>query len=195
MVLDCLYELDCFDDIAFMTNDCSQGVSFCGHDVIFQDSMTCEEAVRKFGSVFVAIGDNKQRQSVYTAYRDAGAICPTLVHPSATVSSMARVGDGTIVMPQAAVNAFATVGEGCIVNTGAVVEHDCVVKDFCHLSPNSTMGGHSELGVRTWLCMNSCIANGVFAAEDVVLGAESVLLRNANAPGLYIGCPAKLRRR
>ena len=60
----------------------------------------------------------------------------SIVRPSARIAFNAEIGKGTIVMPNAVVNVCATVGNHCVINTGAIVEHDNVIENYAHISPN-----------------------------------------------------------
>ncbi|WP_165173979.1 acetyltransferase [Adlercreutzia sp. ZJ242] len=149
----------------------------------------------EYGEVLVAIGDNVARRVKCEALRAEGAALATLVHPSACVSPSVEVGAGSVVLAGAVINAGAKVGAGCIVNTRAVIEHDCVLGDYAHMSPGACIGGGTRVGEGSWLCIGSVISDHVDVAGGVTLGAGSALLRDAEGPGLYVGSPARLRRK
>ena len=44
-------------------------------------------------------------------------------------------------MGNVVINASTNIGDQCIINTLASVGHDITIKDFVHISPNSTLTG------------------------------------------------------
>lgn len=143
--------------------------------------------------VALGVGDNSIRQRLAEQCLAWGAELPTLVHPTAAVSSSAQLGAGTVVMAQAAINPNARIGRCAIVNTGAVVEHDVVVGDFAHVAPNATLGGASSLGDHSFLALNAVVLNGVNVGSFSVVGAGAVAVRDIPDHVVAIGVPAKIR--
>lgn len=192
MALDCASTMGIYDTCAFLTNDPDCPKKIADAPVISEREMSVHKAASSFQEVFIAVGDNAQRQRLFAMFEEAGASFATLVHPASSVSSFARLDLGTIVMPRASVNAFSKLGVGCIVNTGAIVEHDCVLGNFVHVSPAASMGGGAVIGDRSWLCIGSCVSDHIHLCDDVVLGANSCLLSSAVIPGTYVGSPARI---
>ena len=91
----------------------------------------------------IGIGNNAVRQRIAVQY-DVNWV--TLIHPSAQIALGVTIGAGTVVMAGAVINACASVGQHCIINTRAVVEHDNVIEDYAHISPNAALGGTVCIG-------------------------------------------------
>lgn len=87
---------------------------------------------------FVAIGDNRARKREAQAHSGPWA---TLIHPKASVSPSASIGEGTVIMAGAIVQAGASIGKHVIVNTGARIDHDCVIGDYAHIAPGVVLCG------------------------------------------------------
>ncbi|MCT8175259.1 acetyltransferase [Variovorax sp. CY25R-8] len=120
-------------------------------------------------AVFVAIGNNKLRETLYTRVKAQGLRLATVIHPAAVVSPRAVVGEGSAIMAGAVVGTGARLGEGVIVNCGAVIDHDCTVEPFAHLGVNAGMAGNSVLGRRALMPVGSMLAPGVRIDADRVL--------------------------
>lgn len=82
---------------------------------------------------FVAFGNNALRLEWLRKLWKASGVIATLVHPTAYISPVAEIGEGSIVLPMAVVNTATVVGLGCIVNCGALIDHGSVVEDGCHI--------------------------------------------------------------
>lgn len=141
---------------------------------------------------FVAIGDAACREAVLSSLEAEGFDLVTLVHPSAVVSSSARLGPGTLVCPKAVVNADARIGRGCIVNTGAIVEHDCEIGDFSHISPGAVLGGGAVLGRCCWVCVGAAVSDHVQIGNRSTIGAGAAVLSPVPGGVLAAGVPARI---
>jgi sugar O-acyltransferase (sialic acid O-acetyltransferase NeuD family) len=110
---------------------------------------------------FVAIGNNRVRESLFQVLADTRFELPNIVHPRAIVSSRAILGRGVAIMAGAVVGTEAMLGDGAIVNASAVVDHHARVENFGHLGVNAAMAGGSKLGLGAWMQAGSAIGYGV----------------------------------
>lgn len=174
----------------------------CGYgEVVFLDDSKFDgKNVLKFdpslekADVIVAIGDNKIRRILQKRVKNTGFVVVNLIHPSAVVSSSAKIGEGAVVMPHAVINARAKIGEGAIINTGAIIEHDCEIGDFAHVSPNAALAGGVIVGQNTHVGIGSCVIQCVKIGANCVIGAGSVVVRDIADGSVAYGNPAKVRR-
>jgi len=79
-----------------------------------------------------------------------------------------------------------------IVNTGAVVEHDCVVGDFAHISPNAVLAGGVTLGPLAWVGSCASVRQLIAVGEASVVGMGAVVTRDVIAGVTVVGNPAKV---
>ena len=115
----------------------------------------------------------------------------TAIHPSAQIGKGVHIGAGSVVMAGALINAEAEIGSHCIVNTGAVIEHDNVLEDFVHVSPNVALCGTVRIGHGTHVGAGSVVKNNCTVCPNCILGAGSVVVKNITEPGTYVGVPAR----
>ena len=137
----------------------------------------------------IAIGNNKVRQAIAETY-DVNWI--TLVHPSAHIAIDVTIDKGTAVMAGAIVNPSTKIGKHCIINTGAIVEHDNVIEDYVHVSPNVALGGTVRIGSLTHVGIGATVKNAITICPDCVIGAGAVVVKNIEKRGTYVGVPAKI---
>lgn len=138
-----------------------------------------------------AIGINRVRKDVVFRESVRGARIVTVVHPRATVSVSANMGDGVVVFAGAVVNAEAVIGDNVIVNTGAVVEHDCRVGSHVHLAPGSCMGGEVSIGEGAFLGIGSRVLPGVRIGNWCVVGAGAIVTKDVEDHATVVGVPAR----
>lgn len=139
----------------------------------------------------IAIGNNYIRRSIYEKYK---LNYYTAIHPTAILGMQVEIGEGTVVMAKACINSHTTVGKNCIVNTGAIVEHDNVIQDYVHISPNATLCGTVKVGKFTHIGAGTVIKNNVSVMQDCVIGAGAVVVKNIEKKGTYVGVPAKMKK-
>ncbi|HEX2547759.1 MAG TPA: NeuD/PglB/VioB family sugar acetyltransferase [Ramlibacter sp.] len=163
----------------------------CRGELLPGVALAAIEALEPYQAVHVAIGDARSREREAAA---AGAPLATVVHPRASVSAHAIVGDGTLVAAQAVLAPTSQVGTAVIVNHGAVVDHDAEAGDFSHLGPLSALGGAARVGRRVLLGSGAKVLPGVSVCDDVTIGAGAVVAANITEPGVYAGVPARRLR-
>ena len=94
-------------------------------------------------------------------------------------------------MANAVVNVCASIGEHCIINTGAIIEHDNVIENYVHMSPNSALGGTVRIGENSHIGIGATVSNNIDICSDCTVGAGAAVVQNITERGVYIGIPAK----
>ena len=139
------------------------------------------------------IKDASLRIKLHQKIVDAGGTLATIVASTAHVSQYAQIGEGSVIMHQAVVNADAIIGRGCIINTFANIEHDSKIGDYCHISTGAMINGNCVVGKETFFGSQSVMVNGIEIASGCVIGAGSLIRKNATQKGVYSGNPATLK--
>lgn len=139
----------------------------------------------------IAIGNNKIRKEIAERYTVNWV---SLVHPSAQIGMDVTIAEGTVVLANAVVNACARIGKHCIINTGAVVEHDDVLEDYVHISPNAALAGSVSVGTLTHIGIGATVNNNLKICQSSVIGAGSVVTRTIEQSGTYFGVPARKKK-
>ena len=143
--------------------------------------------------VFPTVGDNGLRAQLVAMFESLGLNQLSMVDPIAMVSPSAEIGLSTYVGKGSIVNAQAQIGAGVIINSGAIVEHECHIADSCHVAPGAILCGNVVIGYSSFIGANSVVRPNTTIANEVVLGAGSVLLRDILKPGIWFGNPAKCK--
>lgn len=136
----------------------------------------------------IGIGNNAVRKTIAETYNVNWV---SIIHPSAQIAFHTEIGKGTVVMANAVVNVCATVGEHCIINTGAIVEHDNVIENYAHISPNAALGGTVRIGSLTHVGIGATVKNNTEICSDCTIGAGAVVVKNIKEPGTYVGVPIR----
>ena len=139
-----------------------------------------------------AIGDNKKRKEISTS---SNLKFYTAIHPSAQIGLDVKIEEGTAIMANVCINSSARIGKHCIINTGAIIEHDNIIENFVHISPNATLGGTVKIGENTHIGIGSVVKNNITICKNCTVGAGAVVVKNIEKEGTYIGVPAILQRK
>lgn len=144
----------------------------------------------------VAVGDNFVRASIAEKVRSVLPDLPfaTLVHPAATLSSHASLGEGTVVMAGAIINSASRIGRLCIVNTAASLDHDSVMEDHSSLAPGAHTGGGVRVCAFSAIGIGAVLIQGVRIGEHSVVGAGAVVLQPLEPYRVAYGVPARVIR-
>lgn len=158
----------------------AQGVSVDG---LIDDNESINELLgypvlhgrKNLSPLIISIGQNLIRKKIAESL---GVDFGIAVHPSAVISCMALIGEGTVVMQGVVIQSCALIGRHCIINTGASVDHECKIDDFVHISPHATLCGNVSVGEGVWIGAGATVIPGVKIGKWSVVGAGSVVLND-----------------
>jgi sugar O-acyltransferase (sialic acid O-acetyltransferase NeuD family) len=192
VVLDVARTMRDFEGFTFIDDACNgYGREFCGCPM-HEASRYLESLSGKCTPQFVvSIGSNEKRARCFQRVLELGLPPATLVHPSAVISNLARIDDGTVVTARVVINAGAQIGKNCILNTAAIVEHDCRVGDHVHLSPGVVLGGRVIVGKYAHVGIGAIALPGVEIGDHAIVGAGAVLLHSVPSGATVVGVPAR----
>jgi sugar O-acyltransferase (sialic acid O-acetyltransferase NeuD family) len=177
------------------TNDCSIGAVFDDDSSLWGTELLgvpvrgpiamADQSEFELG--IIAIGNNAVRKRI--AHR-LNLRWLTVVHSAAWVDPDAKLGTGTVVFAGAVIQPGGVVGEHVIVNTSASVDHDCVVKDFCHIAPGVHLGGNVQVDEGAFLGVGSDVIPGRKVGAWTMVGAGAVVVRDLPERVVAYGVPA-----
>ena len=139
--------------------------------------------------IIVSVGNNKTRKALVERLSCEFGVA---IHPSAIVSPLARVGEGTVIMPGAIINADAVIGKHCIINTGASIDHECIVGDYCHIAPHATLCGQVHVGEGTLIGVGASVIPCINIGKWCTIGAGAAVVDNVPNYSTIVGVPAKM---
>jgi len=163
-----------------------------GVPVIGKFSDLLEQPSKTDVGLYLAIGDNTKRDSLYEQLITKGYRLNTLISNTAILSFEASIGEGCLICPQAFIGPDVVIGENTIINTSGIIEHEVHVGKSCHIAPGCTVSGRVTIGNRVFMGGGVTVIDGVSICDDVTVGAGATVIESITLPGTYVGVPAKI---
>lgn len=118
----------------------------------------------------------------------------SLVHPSASVSTLSTLGPGTVVFQHVTICNNVTVGKHVIVLPGSVLSHDDVVGDYTCVAGSVCVSGSVSIGKSCYLGTNCTIREMTNIADYCLVGMSSAVFNDVPENSVVVGNPARFLR-
>ncbi len=90
------------------------------------------------------------------------------------------------------INVDTKIGKHCIINTAASIDHECVLEDFVHISPNATLSGGVYVGEGTHIGSGAVIVPNIKIGKWATIGAGAVIIRDVPDYATVVGNPGRI---
>lgn len=166
---------------------------FCGLPVVQLDALTSVYPPSEYRSFVAASGAqlNRTRRRLYREVKDAGYTCVSYVSSNALVWHNVEIGENACIFEYSTLQHMARIGNNVTIWNGVHIGHHSVVEDDCFFASHVVIAGRCRVGRGSFLGVNSCLANDLRLAEDCVLGAGAVMVRESEPRNVYVGNPAR----
>ena len=140
----------------------------------------------------IAIGNPSVRSKIVDKLKNNSNIdYPNIIAKDVRISDTCEIGIGNIICTHTVLTVNITLGNFNHINLDCTVGHDVILNNFVTVYPsvnvsgNVTIGNCSELGTGTQLIQGKKIA------DNVIIGAGSVVIKDIMKSGTYVGFPAR----
>lgn len=124
------------------------------------------------------LGNTTIRDKLYKKLKEMGFCLPIITDPSACVSSISEIGEGTFIGKNAIVNVCSKIEKMCIINSNATVDHDCSIGAFTHISVGANLCGNVKVGDHSLIGAGATIIQGLTIGSNAIIGAGSVVIHD-----------------
>jgi len=139
----------------------------------------------------IAIGDPAARAGVARRWRGRMVPAEPLVHPTAVVGTLTRLGRGSVVCAGAIVSTNVMLGVSVHLNPGTVIGHDAVLDDFVSVNPGAVVSGNVHVQRESLIGAGSCILQGLTVGANATVGASACVTKDVEPERTVKGVPAR----
>ena len=140
----------------------------------------------------ITIGEPKFRREAFERMREAGYQGARLVHPSATISPDAELGDGAVIGPSAFIGSLAKIGNNFYAAKGAAIGHDAVVGSHTRVGADAFIGGHTVIGENAFIGAGAMLKDRIRIGDYSVVALGSAVFSDVEANTTVMGNPARI---
>ena len=116
----------------------------------------------------------------------------TFIHPTALIlDDEIIIGEGSFIGANSILTTNIQIGNHAILNRGNHIGHDCIIGNYFSAMPGSIVSGNVHIGNGVYLGTNSSVIEKKYILHDIVIGANSVVIKDITERGTYVGVPAK----
>jgi acetyltransferase-like isoleucine patch superfamily enzyme len=106
-----------------------------------------------------------------------------------------EIGEGSFIGAYSILTTNIRIGKHGILNRGNQVGHDCVIGDYFSAMPGSIVSGNVTIGEKVYMGNNSSVREKIHISSDVIIGANSTVVKNIITSGTYVGVPSKFLKK
>ncbi len=139
----------------------------------------------------IGIGSPVIRRRVAEKFGAGGGSAATLVHPTATIGSLVRLGPGSVLCAGVRITTNITLGRHVHVNLNATIGHDSTLGDFVSMNPLSSVSGDCSIGDEVTLGVAAVILNQLTVGAGATVGGSACVVRDVAAGSTVVGVPAR----
>ena len=139
--------------------------------------------------MFVALGYRKLntlRAGKYAEARAKGYDLISYVSSKATHWGDTKIGSNCLILENQVIQPTVTIGDDVVLWSGNHFGHDVVIGDHSWLSSHVVVSGGVEIGPYTFVGVNVTIRDHVTIGRECILGAGSLILRDAQDRDVYV---------
>jgi len=138
--------------------------------------------------------DTEKRKYIIDVLTELNLDSPIYVHDSVvcyTEDISTIIGKGTFIAPNSTVLLGSKIGKYCVIETYCLVSHYATLSDNVILHSGTMIAGKTAIGPNCIFNFKSAALNGLSICGDIELGACSVITKDTDIPGYYLGSVAR----
>jgi sugar O-acyltransferase (sialic acid O-acetyltransferase NeuD family) len=144
--------------------------------------------------IFIAITYtqlNRVRTRLYHESKKKGFSLVSYIHSNSYIASSAKIGENCFIEENCSIQYNTKIGNNVFIGANSVIGHSSTILDNCFVSFNVGITGMCKIGENSFLGVNSCLQDNLKIAEDTIIGAGAVVLKDTEKEKIYVGNPAK----
>lgn len=144
------------------------------------------------GKKFIsAVGDNLIRKRIFNDCISSGMAPCSIISRQAYIGQEVSLGKGVFVGNGCIVGGMAEIGDNCILNTHSEISHEVRIGKHSQVAPSCVIGGKTMIGENVFAALGSVIIDRLKICDDVIVGANSTVIRDITQAGTFAGSPVR----
>jgi sugar O-acyltransferase (sialic acid O-acetyltransferase NeuD family) len=114
-----------------------------------------------------------------------------IVSNDAIINPTVKIQDGSIIMSGSIINYNSEIGKHCFIGAGSIIEHHNQFLDYASCGAGVKTGGRVIVGKNSFVGLGAVIKNGIKIQENVIIGGQSMIIKDCIKNSLYAGIPGQ----
>lgn len=164
-------------------------------EVLCNDEEAAQLYGKEFDAVFMGIGyaHLDLRKQLFDSYKAKGIPFATIIHPTATISNTAKIGEGCLIGMNSVIEMDAKIADNVVIHSCVYVAHEVVVNKHSYITARVALAGEVIIGQCCFIGFNCSIRDGISIADETVVGCSANVVKNITESGhVFIGNPARM---
>lgn len=139
---------------------------------------------------FVALSYSKLnavRKEKFLAAKERGYKLVSFISSKATLLNEGRIGSNCFILENNTIQPFVRIGDNVTLWSGNHIGHHSIIRDHTFIASHVVVSGGVEIGEQCFVGVNATLRDHIKIGDRCVVGAGALLLRDAEAEGVYIG--------
>ena len=143
--------------------------------------------------IAIAIGNPQVVKKVAEGIANSNVEFPNIIAPKITFldKENVQIGKGNIICSDCFISCNVSLGNFKVINGAVRFGHDVIIGNYNTIMPSCNLSGGIIMGDTNFLGVRSVILQYLKVGNNVRIGANSVMIRNAKDGVLYVGNPAR----
>jgi sugar O-acyltransferase (sialic acid O-acetyltransferase NeuD family) len=116
----------------------------------------------------------------------------TIIHPTASVSRLAKIGRGNIIFQNVTITTNVIMGDHICVLPASVISHDCRIGSYTCIAGGVIISGNVNIGESCYLGAGSTIKESICIGDNSLIGMGSVVLKDVKGGSVVAGNPTRV---
>ena len=133
---------------------------------------------------------NSLRENIYYTGKKKGYEYVSYISSKSTIFNN-KIGENCFILEDNTLQPFTDIGNNVVLWSGNHIGHHGKIDDHVFFTSHVVMSGHCHIKNNCWLGVNSTLRDGITLEEKTLVAMGSLVTKNTEANGFYMGSPAK----
>lgn len=133
---------------------------------------------------------NTLRKKIYEEGKSKGYNFISYISSKATICDN-KIGENCFILEDNTLQPFTEIGNNVVMWSGNHIGHHGKIEDHVFFTSHVVLSGHCYVKERAWFGVNSTIRDFITIGEGSLVAMGSLITKNTDDNGFYIGFPAK----